>query len=148
MRAALLTLGLVVLPGLWFGAQGAALNWFTGGEPPRLLRPLVRRLGPHAGAAAGAGAAGCSAARSRSRCPPCSSGWSCAASSCEIRRVEQGDAPHQAARLRAVLAAYDQLLLELCARVDVPTDDVGLPPLPSRERLTLEAELVAAGHDW
>jgi len=25
---------------------------------------------------------------------------------------------------------------------------VGLPPLPSRERLTLEAELVAAGHDW
>ena len=53
----------------------------------------------------------------------------------EIRRVEQGDAPHQAPRLRAVLAAYDQLLLELCERVDVPTDDVGLPPLPSRERL-------------
>ncbi len=66
----------------------------------------------------------------------------------EIRRVEQGDAPHQAARLRAVLAAYDQLLLELAPRVDVPTDDVGLPPLPSRDRLTLEAELVAAGHDW
>ena len=66
----------------------------------------------------------------------------------EIRRVEEGDAPHQAARLRAVLAAYDQLLLQLCQRVEVPTDDVGLPPLPSRERLTLEAELVAAGHDW
>ena len=66
----------------------------------------------------------------------------------EIRRVEEGDAPHQAARLRAVLAAYDQLLIELCARADVPTHDVGLPPLPSRERLTLEAELVAAGHDW
>ena len=47
MRAALLTLGLVVLPGFWFFAQGAALNWFTEGEPPRLLRPLVRRLRPH-----------------------------------------------------------------------------------------------------
>ena len=66
----------------------------------------------------------------------------------EIRRVEQGNAPHQAARLRAVLAAYDQLLIQLCQRVDVPIDDVGLPPLPSRARLTLEAELVAAGQDW
>ena len=47
-----------------------------------------------------------------------------------------------------MLAAYDQLLLELAQQVDVPTDDVGLPPLPSRERLTLEAELVAAGQDW
>ena len=57
----------------------------------------------------------------------------------EIRRVEQGDAPHQAARLRAVLAAYDQLLIQLCQQVEVPTDGVGLPPLPSRERVTLEA---------
>ena len=47
-----------------------------------------------------------------------------------------------------MLAAYDQLLLQLCERLDVPTDDVGLPPLPSGERLALEAELVAAGHDW
>jgi len=66
----------------------------------------------------------------------------------EIRRVQDGDMPHQAARLRAVLAAYDQLLIQLCERVDVPTHDVSLPPLPSRQRLTLEAELVAAGHDW
>ena len=48
-----------------------------------------------------------------------------------------------------MLAAYDQLLLELLPSGSTcPTDDVGLPPLPSRERLTLEAELVAAGHDW
>ena len=65
----------------------------------------------------------------------------------EIRRVEEGDAPHRAMRLRAVLAAYDQLLLQLCERLDVPTD-VGLPPLHSGERLALEAELVAAGQDW
>ena len=147
MRAALLTLGLVALPGLWFGAQGAALNWFTGGEPPRLLRPLIRRLGPRVERLG----------RWRRRVfgrpqpqplPPVLIGMELRRIELEIRRVEQGDAPHQAARLRAVLAAYDQLLLELCARVDVPTDDVGLPPLPSRERLTLEAELVAAGHDW
>jgi hypothetical protein len=65
----------------------------------------------------------------------------------EIRKVENGDAPHQAARLRAVLAAYDQVLLQLCERLDVPTD-VGMPPLPSQDRLAIEAELVAAGHDW
>ncbi|HET7822485.1 MAG TPA: hypothetical protein VFL10_13265 [Ornithinibacter sp.] len=147
MRAALLTLGLVALPGVWFGAQGAALNWFTGGQPPRLLRPLVRRLGPRVERLG----------RWRRRVfgrpqpqplPPVLIGMELRRLEVEIRRVEQGDAPHQAARLRAVLAAYDQLLLQLCERVDVPTDDVGLPPLPSRERLTLEAELVAAGHDW
>jgi hypothetical protein len=147
MRAALLMLGLIVLPGLWFGAQAAVFTWFTGGDPPRLLRPLLRRLGPAAERLR----------RWRRRVfgrpqpqplPPVLIGMELRRIELEIRRVEQGDAPHQAARLRAVLAAYDQLLLELCARVDVPTDDVGLPPLPSRERLTLEAELVAAGHDW
>jgi hypothetical protein len=65
----------------------------------------------------------------------------------EVLRVEAGDAPHRAARLRAALAAYDQLLIELCESVGVETD-VGMPPLPSGERLALEAELVAAGHEW
>jgi hypothetical protein len=147
MRATLWTGILVVLPGVWFVAQGAALNWFTGGETPRLLRPLARWLGPHT-------------ERLRLRCrrvlgrpepqplPPVLIGLELRRLELEIRRVEEGDAPHQAARLRAVLAAYDQLLIQLCERVDVPTHDVGLPPLPSRERLTLEAELVAAGQDW
>ena len=71
MRAALWTGVLVVLPGVWFVAQGAALNWFTGGEPPRLLRPLVRRLRPHAERLRRWRGAGCSAARCRSRCRPC-----------------------------------------------------------------------------
>ena len=147
MRAALWTVFLVVLPGLWFFASGEALAWFCEGEPPRLLRPLVRRLRPHAERLR--------AWRRRvlrrpvpQPLPPVLIGLELRRLELEIRRVEDGDAPHQAARLRAVLAAYDQLLLELCERVDVPTDDVGLPPLPSRERLTLEAELVAAGQDW
>ena len=147
MSAVLWTVLLVVLPGAWIIAQGEALRWFTEGEPPRLLRPVVVRLRPHA---------------ERLRLwrrrllnrpepqpmPPVLLTLELRRLEGEIRRVEEGDAPHQAARLRAVLAAYDQLLIELCARADVPTHDVGLPPLPSRERLTLEAELVAAGHDW
>jgi len=147
MEAALWTVFLIVLPGIWYFAQGGALTWFTEDRPPRLLRPLVRRLQPHV---------------ERLRLwlrrvtgkpvaqplPPVLIGLELRRLEVEVRRVQDGDAPHQAARLRAVLAAYDQLLLELCERVDVPTHDVGLPPLPSRERLTLEAELVAAGHDW
>jgi hypothetical protein len=147
MRAALLTVGLVVLPGIWFFAQSEALNWFTGGEPPRLLRPLAVRLRPHADRLR-AWRRRVLGRQQPQPLPPVLIGLELRRLEIEIRRVEEGDAPHQAARLRAVLAAYDQLLLQLCERVDVPTDDVGLPPLPSRERLTLEAELVAAGHDW
>jgi hypothetical protein len=147
MEAALWTVFLVVLPGIWWFAQGEALTWFTEGEPPRLLRPLVNRLRPPA-----------ERLRRRLRrrlgrpepqsLPPVLITLELRRLEGEIRRVEQGDAPHQAARLRAVLAAYDQLLIQLCQQVEVPTDDVSLPPLPSRQRLTLEAELVAAGHDW
>jgi hypothetical protein len=147
MRAALWTVFLVALPGIWWFAQGEALTWFSEGEPPRLLRPLVRRMRPHAERAR----------RWRRRVlhipepqslPPVLITLELRRLEGEIRRVEQGDAPHQAARLRAVLAAYDQLLIQLCQQVEVPTDGVGLPPLPSRERVTLEAELVAGGHDW
>lgn len=147
MAAALWTMFLVVLPGACFFAQGGALTWFTEGEPPRLLRPLVVRLRPRAERLR----------RWRRRAlgrpepqpiPPVLITLELRRLEVEIRRVEAGDAPHQAARLRAVLAAYDQLLIQLCQQVEVPTDDVSLPPLPSRQRLTLEAELVAAGHDW
>jgi hypothetical protein len=138
---------LVVLPGAWFVAQGEALRWFADGDPPRLLRPLVERLRPHA----------LRLERARRRLlrrpepqpiPPVLITLELRRLELEIRRVEEGDAPHRAARLRAVLAAYDQLLLQLCERLELPTDDVGMPPLPSSERLALEAELVAAGHDW
>ncbi len=138
MRAALLAGALVVLPGAWFVAQGELLRWLGDGEPPRLLRPR-RRTGPRVARAA------TSSPRSSSR--PCSSRSSCAGSRPRSSRVEESDAPHRAARLRAVVAAYDQLLLQLCESLGVETH-VGLPPLPSGERLALEAELVAAGHEW
>ena len=146
MRAALLLGFFILLPGLWFAGQGEALRWFTEGEPPRLLRPLLARLDPHL--------ARLEVARRRLLGRPDPEPVPLVLLTLELRRlegeirkVEAGDAPHRAARLRAVLAAYDQLLLELCERLDLPTD-VGMLPLPSRERLTLEAELVAAGHDW
>ena len=137
MRAALLTGALVVLPGAWFVAQGELLRWLGDGEPPRLLRPVAERARVW---------------RERRRppaveLPPVLITLELRRLAAEIHRVEESDAPHRAARLRAVVAAYDQLLLQLCESLGVETD-VGLPPLPSGERLTLEAELVAAGHDW
>lgn len=136
MRAALLA-ALVVLPGAWFVVTGELLRWLGDGEPPRPLRPLVSRL---------------RAWRDRRHPPPVELPpvlitLELRRLEAEIRRVEESDAPHRAARLRAVVAAYDQLLLQLCESLGVETH-VGLPPLPSGERLALEAELVAAGHEW
>jgi len=137
MWAALLIGVLVVLPGALLIMQAEGLRWLGEGEPPRLLRPLARR---------------CSAWRARRR-PPSTELPAVLLTlelrrlEAEIRRVEASDAPHRAARLRAVVAAYDQLLLKLCEQLGVETPR-GLTPLPSGERLALEAELVAAGHDW
>ena len=137
MRAALTMGVLVVLPGAWFVAQSEVLRWFVDGDPPRVLRPLARRLGDW---------------RDRRRptrpeLPPVLITLELRRIEAEIHRVEASDAPHRAARLRAVLAAYDQLLLQLCESLGVETPE-GLPPLPSGQRLALEAELVAAGHEW
>ncbi|HET6966779.1 MAG TPA: hypothetical protein VFI44_00815 [Ornithinibacter sp.] len=137
MRAAL-TLGvLIALPGAWFVAQGEVLRWLGDGDPPRVLRPLAARVSDW---------------RDRRRPPPTELPpvlitLELRRIEAEIRRVEASDAPHRAARLRAVVAAYDQLLLQLCESLGVETH-VGLPPLPSGQRLALEAELVAAGHEW
>jgi hypothetical protein len=137
MRAAVTMGVLVVLPGAWFVAQGELLRWLGDGEAPRLLRPLTRRV---------------AAWRAR-RCPAATElpvvllTLELRRLEAEIHRVEASDAPHRAARVRAVVAAYDQLLLQLCDRLGLETPD-GLTPLPAGERLALEAELVAAGHDW
>ncbi|MBM6400626.1 hypothetical protein [Phycicoccus sonneratiae] len=65
----------------------------------------------------------------------------------EVRRIEASDQPHPAARIAAALAAYDHVLVQLCSRADVPTP-IGLLPLDPRDRVDLEAELVATGVDW
>ena len=129
----------VVLPSVCFILLLECVRWAGGGATPRLLRPL-----------AGPVARGWALVRRRRAPEPLPSvliAMELRRLEAEVRRVEEGDAPHRAMRMRAALAAYDSLLLELCERVGVEAP-IGLPPLPSGERLALEAELVAAGHDW
>lgn len=139
MRAALATGLLVALPSACFILLVECVRWVGGGPPPWLFRPLVPVVSR--------GWARVRRPRVPEPLPSVLIAMELRRLEAEIRRVEEGDAPHRAMRLRAALAAYDSLLLELCERVGVEAD-VGLPPLPSGERLALEAELVAAGHDW
>ncbi|WP_392542770.1 hypothetical protein [Oryzobacter telluris] len=139
MKAALATGLLVVLPSACFILLVETIRWAGGGAPPWVLRPFLPAL-----------ERGWRRLRPRHVTEPLPSvllAMELRRLEAEVRRVEAGDEPHRAARMRAVLVAYDRLLLELCEAVGVEPG-VGLPPLPSGERLTLEAELVAAGHDW
>ncbi len=139
MRAALWVLLVVVAPGGWFVAQCEALRWLSGGEAPRVARPVVRglqRLGR--------------AVRRSPReepLPPVLLALELRRLGEEVRSIEAGRQPHRAARLTAALAAYDHVLLELCDTVEVDAPAVR-PPLSSRARLDLETELVASGVDW
>lgn len=139
MRAVLGIGLLVVLPSACFILCIETVRWVAGGEAPWVLRPLLRRCEGLWGRLLGR--------RAPEPIPAVLIAMELRRLEAEVHRVEAGDAPHRAMRLRATLAAYDQLLLQLCENVGVATD-VGLPPLPSGERLALEAELVAAGHDW
>lgn len=139
MRAALATGLLVVLPSACFILLVECIRWAGGGPAPRLFRPLVPVVTRAWGRV--------HRRREPEPLPFVLLAMDLRRLEAEVRRVEAGDAPHRAMRLRAALAAYDALLLELCERVGVEAP-AGLTPLPSGERLALEAELVAAGHDW
>ncbi len=139
MRAALVTGLLVVLPSASFILVIELVRWAGGGDPPRLLRPVVPglvrtwdRLRP---------------GRVTEPLPSVLIALELRRLEAEVRRIEAGDAPHRAMRMRAALSAYDCLLLQLCEVVGV---EAGAEPTPLRsgQRLALEAELVAAGHDW
>lgn len=140
MRAALLLLGLLAVPGTWFVAQCEALRWLAEGETPTLLRPLVR------GARATRRALGVGP-RPQEPLPDILLTLELRRLGAEIRRVEDGREPHRAARRQAALAAYDRVLLQLCESADLPTVS-GLPPLSARRRLELETGLVSSGIDW
>lgn len=139
MRAALVTGLLVVLPSACLILVFELVRWAGGGDPPRLLRPLLPTLGR---------------AWARVRPPrvpePLPSvliALELRRLEAEVRRIEAGDAPHRAMRMRAALSAYDCLLLQLCEVAGVEACEEPTP-LRSGQRLALEAELVAAGHDW
>ncbi len=139
MVAALWVVGFVVVPGALFVAQCESVRWLSGSEPPRALRPLAAALErlvrvvrpPHA----------------VEPVPPVLLALELRRLAAEVRRIEEGCQPHRAARLAAVLGAYDRVLLELCATADVPIPR-GLTPLSPHARLDLETDLVASGVDW
>lgn len=140
MWGALLLVGVLIVPGLWFVAQCEALRWLSEGETPRLLRPLVRRVGA-VSRALGSGP------RVEEPLPDILLTLELRRLAAEVRRVEEDVQPHPAARRQAALAAYDRVLLQLCETVDLSTA-CGLPPLSARRRLELETGLVSSGVDW
>ncbi len=139
MRAALWVLVLVVAPGGLFVAQCEGIRWLSEGEAPRPLRPVVTR--------SAAVLRALRPVRRREPLPQVLLALELRRLAAEVRRIDEGRQPHRAARLAAALAAYDHVLLQLCeaAQLEHPR---GLPPLSSRVRLDLEAELVASGVDW
>ncbi len=139
MEAALWVLLIVITPGALLVAQYEGIRWVCEGRVPPVLRPLVRRVEQLAD--------GVRRRRAAEPLPPVLLSLELRRLAAEVRRIELGHQPHRAARLAAALAAYDRVLLELCASVEVPVPR-GLPPLSSRARLDLEADLVASGVDW
>jgi hypothetical protein len=141
MWAALLGVGLLALPGLSLGLVAAGLRWLTGAGPPRVFRPFVAFAERHPVRLPW---------RHRSRPQPLPDillVLELRRMAAEVRRVEDGVQPHRAARLRAVMAAYDHVLLELAAVSHVPAP-VGQVPLSQRARLEVETALVSSGVDW
>lgn len=139
MSTALWVLLVVVTPWAVCAAQYEGIRWVSEGRVPRPLRPVVRgvtRLGH--------------VVRRRPAAepvPPVLLALELRRLAAEVRRIEEGRQPHRAARLAAALAAYDRVLIELCATAEVPAPR-GLPPLSSHTRLDLETDLVASGVDW
>ena len=114
--------------------RASPLQWLGDGDPPAGAPPVDRarewrdRRRP--------------ASRS---CPPVLITLELRRIEAEIHRVEASDA-RTGRRAFGPSSAYDQLLLQLCEPRGRPTP--GLPRCPSGERLAIEAELVAAGHEW
>ena len=155
MRATLAMLGLLVLPGLLYLVGFELMRWFGGGETPRAVRPLVgpvrrarRAVGRRTrGLVAGLERVGLASARRPEPVPPVLLVLELRRLGAEVCRIEGARQPHQAARLAAALAAYDHVLVELCARADLGVP-IGLLPLDPRDRLALETDLVATGVEW
>ncbi len=151
MRAALVPLVLVVLPGAVFVAGLSLLRWFTGEPAPRVLRLLGRPTRWCAdrlrGVADGMERVGMVRRARPEPVPPVLLVLELRRLAAEVVRIEGDDQPHRAARLAAARAAYDHVLVQLCGHASVPTP-IGLLPLDPRDRLGLEVELVAAGVDW
>ena len=122
---------------LVIGSLASGVRWATTGQPPRLLRPAVRRLQTR---------------RDLRRpvpepIPPILHAMELSRLAAHIRRVESGDQPRKAERLMSARLAYDHALRDYCRAVDIP-----VPPairgLSREQRFHMESALIGAGHDW
>lgn len=151
MRAALMAALLVVLPGAVYVIGFEGLRWLAGGPPPRVLqaagRGLRRAAARLGGLADGLEQVGLIARHRPEPVPTVLLVLELRRLAVEVRRIETAGQPHPAARITAALAAYDHVLVQLCTRAEVPTP-IGLLPLDPRDRVGLEAELVASGVEW
>ena len=122
---------------LVIGSLASGVRWATTGQPPRLLRPAVRRLQTR---------------RDLRRpvpepIPPILLAMELSRLAAHIRRVVSGDQPRKAERLMSARLAYDHALRDYCRAVDIP-----VPPairgLSREQRFHMESALIGAGHDW
>ncbi|MGG5260841.1 hypothetical protein [Phycicoccus avicenniae] len=151
MRAALVPVFFVALPGTLFILLVQGLRWYSGGPTPRPMAALgrvLRRGGSRwTGVLDGLERVGLLDRRRPEPVPTVLLVLELRRLAGEVRRIEADVQPHPAARIAAALAAYDHVLVQLCSRNEVPTP-IGLLPLDPRDRVGLEAELVASGVDW
>lgn len=124
---------------LWFVA--GVIAWFCGGRPPRLLRPLVRRVESLLARWPG---------RPSRRRDPLPS----VLLELELRRLAEGlqraadsRQPATAERLQAWTGAYDLALVDYCGSLGLVPPGCRAP-LTARERFDLESRLIGAGYDW
>ncbi|MBO1756373.1 hypothetical protein [Allobranchiibius sp. CTAmp26] len=64
----------------------------------------------------------------------------------ELQLVRAGGGPARKRRLNAIELAYEDILLECCAALELPHP--ARPPLSREERLHVEASLLKAGLRW
>ncbi|NNM45710.1 hypothetical protein [Knoellia koreensis] len=122
---------------LVFGSLASAVRWLTGGRPPLVLRPLVRRA---------------QAWRAARRpvpepIPPVLLALELSRLASHVRYVEQSNHPNKAERLMAARLAYDHALRDYCRAVDIPVP-TAIRGLSREQRFHMESALIGAGHDW
>jgi hypothetical protein len=119
------------------GALAGAVRWLTGGGPPRVVRPLVRRA---------------EAIRAAHRpvpepIPPVLLALELSRLAAHVRYVDQSNHPNKAERLMAARLAYDHALRDYCRAVDIPAPR-GIRGLSREQRFDMESALIGAGHEW
>jgi len=112
-------------------------RWLNTGQPPRLLRPGVRRAQRWLD----------ERRPPPEPLPPVLLALELSRLAAHVRFVDNADEPNKAERLMAARLAYDHALRDYCRAVDIP-----VPPairgLSQEQRFDMESALIGAGHEW